>query len=80
MISNDVIKTMIELSSTEEEADGIIEEFTTYRKPREKCDYLLDQFKDRGISIFGRFDGEDGDPDLTDYQAVLCAVVNMKWR
>jgi hypothetical protein len=80
MIESAVIKTMVEMSSTEKEADDVVMEFTPYRTSREKFEYLTELFKDRKIFVFGRCDGENGDPDLTDYQALLTTIINLKWN
>jgi len=77
-IGNDVIKTMVALSSTEDEADGIIEEFTSLRSFGEKLKFLIDQFPN--VSILAGCDGEGGNVTQTDYQAVLSAVIKLKWR
>jgi hypothetical protein len=72
------IKTMVELSATEEEADRIIEEFTLLRGFGEKLKFLYEQFPN--ISILGGCDGEEGNETQTDYEAVLSVIVNSKWR
>jgi len=77
-IGNDVIKTMVSLANTEEEADGIIEEFTPLRGFGEKLKFLIDQFPN--ISILAGCDGDSGNVTQTDYQAVLSAVIKLKWR
>jgi len=77
-IGNEVIKTMVSLSNTEEEADSVIEEFTPYRTYGEKLKFLLGQFPN--ISIIAGCDGDNGNITQTDYQAVLSAVINLKWR
>ena len=77
-IGNEVIKTMVSLSNTEEEADSVIEEFTPYRAYGEKLKFLLGQFPN--ISIIAGCDGDNGNITQTDYQAVLSAVINLKWR
>jgi len=77
-IENEVLKTMISLSDTEEEADGVIEEFTPHRTVVDKLKFLLGLFPT--ISIIARCDGKKGDKDQTDYRAVLSAVINLKWR
>lgn len=77
-IGNDVLKTMISLSDTEKEADGIIEEFTQRRSYGEKLKYLLELFPN--ISILAGCDGKNSNITQTDYQAVLSAVINLKWR
>ena len=77
-IGDEVLKTMISLSDTEEEADGIIIEFTHRRTCGEKLKYLLELFPN--ISILAGCDGENSNVTQTDYQAVLSAVINLKWR
>jgi hypothetical protein len=77
-IGNDVIKTMVFLSETEEEADGVIEEFTPLRAYGEKLNFLLNEFPN--VSILAGCNGENADIAQTDYQAVLSAVINLKWR
>jgi len=77
-IGDEVLKTMISLSDTEEEADGMIEEFTQRRTYGEKLKFLLELFPN--ISILAGCDGENGNVTQTDYQAVLSAVINLKWR
>ena len=72
------VKSMIACCNTEEEADEIIIEFTDKRSYADKRDYLLETFPE--ISILAGCDGDDGDPDQTDYEAVLSAVINLKWR
>jgi len=77
-VGNEVIKTMVALSDTEEEADGIIEEFTPRRSYGEKLVFLLQLFPN--ISILAGCNSENSDITQTDYQAVLSTVINMKWR
>jgi len=77
-IGNDVLKTMISLSDTEEEADGIIEEFTPSRTYGEKLKFLLELFPN--VSILAGCDSDNSSITQTDYQAVLSAVINLKWR
>jgi hypothetical protein len=74
----DVIKTMVFLSETEEEADGVIEEFTAFRAYGEKLRFLLQQFPN--VSILAGCNGENVNITQTDYQAVLSAVIKLKWR
>jgi hypothetical protein len=69
---------MVALADTEEEADGIIEEFTPLRSFGEKLKFLFEQFPN--ISILAGCDGEGGNETQTDYQAVLSAVIRLKWR
>jgi len=73
-----VIKTMIELSITVDEADSIIEEFTSYRSYEQKLGFLNEEYPN--ITIVGRCDGKKGDPVRTDYESILSAVIGMKWR
>jgi len=75
---NTVIKTMIELSITLDEADSIIEEFTQRKTYEDKFGFLSEQYPN--ISILGRCDGKNGNPIRTDYEAVLSTIINLKWR
>ena len=68
------IKTMIELASTEEEADKILSD--EFSNVNEKYAYLKGMF---GFDIVGRSDGNDNRIE-TDYKAALSAIVNQKWR
>jgi len=77
-VEDSTIKWLVELSSSEEEADGIIAEFRPNFSYREKCALLLSQFPN--ISILGGYDGKDSNIEKTDYQAVLSAAVHLKWR
>jgi hypothetical protein len=70
------IKAMISSSNTEEEANGIIEEYAGKHTPREKTDFLCKHFK---VDILARYDGKKGDKEQTDYQAVLSTVINLRW-
>jgi len=76
----EVVKTMIELSNTEDEADSIVEEFTGYKKTEteSKLRFLFTHFPN--VAILGGYDGDKADKIQTDYQAVLSAVINLKWR
>jgi len=74
----EVVKTMVELSLTTEEADGIIEEFTPFKTYEAKCGFLREYFPN--VSILGRCDGKNGNSIQTDYEALLSAVINLKWR
>jgi len=77
-IENEAIKTMVSLSDTIEEADDIIVEFTPHRTFADKLKYLSAEFP--SVSIIGGYDGKDGNPEQTDYEAVLSAIINLKWR
>lgn len=72
----DPIKNLIELSATEAEADTIITNHTGFSNVNEKLAYLKGMF---GYLIVGRQDGSN-DTSQTDYQAVLSAIINSKWR
>jgi len=77
-IKNEAIKTMLELSNSISEADGIIMKFTDHREYEKKRDFVLRLFPE--ISIIGGCDGKKGNKAQTDYEAVLSAVINLKWR
>jgi hypothetical protein len=77
-VRDNIVKALVELSNTEEEADRVIEQFGSRRTCQEKIIFLSEQFPN--ISIVAGCDGPDGNPIQTDYRALLCAVVNSKWR
>jgi len=76
-IENDAIKAMIELAETPEDADSIITKFTPCQNVNDRLYYLRGMFP---VDILGRIDGDNYDTVETDYQAVLAAIVNQKWR
>jgi len=77
-MEKDAIRTMIELSDTWEEADKVIDEFTSCRETREKLFYLYGMFD---VSIVARTgDSDDDEAVESDYRAVLSAIINQKWR
>ena len=71
------IKTLIELSITEEEADKYIEDFTNYKSFNEKLAYLDGLFE---FEIIARLDKSDKESLRTDYFSVLTAIINQKCR
>jgi len=73
----EAIKTMIEFAETWEDADKIIVEHTPCESTGEKLSFLYGMFD---VSILGGCDGVNGDKMETNYQAVLSAIVNKKWR
>jgi hypothetical protein len=78
IVEDYVVKALVELSNTEKEADRVIEQFASRKSSQEKYEFLTEQFPD--ISIVAGCAGPDRNPIHTDYQALLCAVVNSKWR
>jgi len=75
---NSVIKTMLELSVNIEEANSVIDEFTPHRTYKERLGFLRKHYPK--IRILGCCDGKNSDPVRTDYEAILSAIINMKWR
>jgi hypothetical protein len=78
MMSSDrsVIKAMIELSDTWEDADQIVEEFAGIKDLSGKLAYISKMFN---ASVVGRMAGGDN-PEKYDYVAMMSAIVNKKWR
>ena len=72
-MERDKIKSLIELATSFEKADGIIEKYTSFHTDAEKIAYLQGMFD---CKIVGR----EGDDVHTDYVALLTVVVNQKWR
>jgi hypothetical protein len=77
-LGDDVVKDLVELSATEEEADNVIEKYTSRKTYAKKVEFLTEQFPH--ISIVARCDGPSADSIQTDYYALLTAVVNSSWR
>jgi hypothetical protein len=78
-VERKTMKTMIGFSETWEDADKIINEFTTCKTNVEKRDYVLDLFKG-SVSIICGCDGDGTDTAEADYRSLLSAIVNLKWR
>lgn len=67
------IKTLIELSTSFEQANEVIEMYTDYSTDEERIAYLQGMFD---CKIIGRSNSDAH----TDYVALLTAIVNQKWR
>lgn len=67
------IRALIELSTSFDQADKVIEKYTELKTDREKIAYLLGMFD---CKIIGRSVSDDH----TDYIALLTAIINQKWR
>lgn len=67
------IKTLIELATSFEQADAVINDYTTYKTDEERIAYLQGMFDcmivERSVSDVH-----------TDYVALLTAIINQKWR
>lgn len=72
-MKRDEIKTLIELSTSFEKADAILEKYTTYRSDEERIAYLQGLFD---CEVVGRTVSDVH----TDYVALLTAIVDKKWR
>jgi hypothetical protein len=73
-----MINSMIEMATSFEEADGIINEFTDYKTTRDKLKFLYETFN---VVVVGR-SGESIDEETEleiDYEASLKAIINKKW-
>ena len=73
IMEREKIKTLIELSTTFEQADEIINKYTDYNTDEERIAYLQGMFD---CKIVGRSVSDAH----TDYVALLTAIVNQKWR
>lgn len=67
------IKTLIEISGTVEEANEVIEKYTSFRTFAQKIAYLQGMFD---CEIVGR----NVESEEADYIALLTSIINMKWN
>ena len=67
------IKTLIELSTSFEDADEVLNNYTDFQTDAEKIAYLRGLFD---CKIVGRSE----ENIHTDYVAILTAIVEKKWR
>ena len=67
------IKALIELSSSFEEADKILEEYANILEYAQKIAYLQGMFD---CEIIGRH----VESEEADYKALLTSIVNKKWK
>jgi DNA replication protein DnaC len=74
---NEVIKAMIELSSTVEEADKVIEEFADLHTYETKLQFLFDNFD---VAIVDSFGSDDESKLHDDYVSVLSAIIHYGCR
>ena len=72
-ISRKDIKTLIELSTSFEEADEVLRNYTDFQSDIERIAYLRGLFD---CKIVGRSE----ENIHTDYVAILTAIVDKKWR
>lgn len=73
------IKALIELSSSVEEADNVLEN-QGYKSIETKYAFLSGMFD---FTLIGRFDAEDVSEQKAremDYYAALSAIINNKWE
>ena len=76
------IKTLIKLAATTEEADSFVIEFTGRETIKEKFEFVTKLF-DAQIIGRGLADNTtipEADQLTDDYEAVLNAIINIKWR
>lgn len=75
----DMVKSLVEMAESFEDADRIIVKFTDLRTTKEKLDFLFENFD---VAIVGANSSKKDKESklLTDYEAVLTAIVNKKWR
>ena len=74
-----IIKSLIEMASSFEDADSIIEEFTERTEIEQKLNFLFDHFD---VAIIGGSVAEidKGSELLIKYEAILTTIINRKWR
>lgn len=72
VIKREAIKTLIELSTSYEEANRVIEEYTGYKTYSEKIAYIKGMFD---CEIFSRTDNDEE----VDYVALLTSIIELKW-
>ena len=72
-MGKDKVKALIELSTTFEQADGILKKYAELETDRERIAYLRGMFD---CKIVGRSVSDEH----TDYVALLTAIINQKWR
>lgn len=73
MTDSAVLKTLIEMSQTTEEADEYVTEFSGFSDVTQKLPFVCGMFD---VTIIGRCGGNVE----TDYIAVLSSIINQKWR
>lgn len=73
MMDRNEIKMLIELATTFEQADEIMQTYTDFDTDKERIAFLRGLFD---CKIIGRSVSDDH----TDYVALLTAIVNQKWR
>ncbi|GHV27956.1 hypothetical protein AGMMS4952_10570 [Spirochaetia bacterium] len=74
---NEVIKAMIELSSTVDEADRVIEEFADLHSYETKLQFLFSNFD---VGIVDSFGTDDENKLHDDYVCVLSAIIHYGCR
>lgn len=67
------IKALIELSSSFESADSVINTYTNMKTYSEKIEYLQNMFDVKIVSI-------NVDSKEADYKALLTSIVEKKWN
>lgn len=67
------VKTLIELATSFEQADAVINDYTTYKTDEERIAYLQGMFDCKIV-------GKGVNDAHTDYVALLTAIINQKWR
>ena len=76
----EAIKALIELSGTTEEADVLIEEYTSYKDIPRKLAYITGLFDIAVLASHDAFDSTEDERLKTDYLAMLSTIINQKWR
>lgn len=73
-MNREKIKLLIELATSYDEADSVIQEYSGLDTYEEKVAYLKGMFD---CEIVGRSGGNNA---KTDYIALLTSIVNYKWK
>ena len=73
MNKTELVKALIELSNTIEEADKVIEEHTNLKTVKEKIAFL------KGMFDWEIIDQKETDSDEMIYQIALDAIISEKW-
>ncbi|MCL2088095.1 MAG: hypothetical protein FWH14_01295 [Oscillospiraceae bacterium] len=80
MTQRDMLKAIIEMSTTIDEAKEIIDEFAGCSTTNEKIEFLSEMFD---VRIIGGCDGEELSEDEKQeisYEVIVANIIDRKWR
>lgn len=69
----DTLKILLELCTTQKEAEETMEQYGDFKSIEEKCIFLKDTFH---LTVVGHND----ELDEVTYQFLLATVINLKWH